>query len=732
PSGSDWRVYVFCQREALQWDGFNRLDVLNSESIKYFLKETHEKYAERFSKYFGNVIPGIMTDEYKFLSGAWTEKLTKLYMDRHKNDLIELLPALVDDSIPESKVVRNNYHRLVNDLFLENYTVPMKKWCSDNNLILTGHISPEEHATVEVKCAGNIAAHIAHFDMPGCDIIIQAVGDREHPDLNLSPRLAASVARQQGISKVFVEAGACSEENLSIESLKHLIDWLMVHGINFINIHGFSYSLSGYHKFLAGQTLDPYGNLLTHFKNLSEYVEERCETLTEFRPVAKIAVLKPLTALRTLIKICDSNEPQSEFIDKALTDISMELIENHLEFDLLDEDGAENWRIETNSLQVGKCAYEVVIIPECGHLSESAHTQLASFAKNGGTVIAHASVPDFISTSAITTVADNTIFRIATTAEESAKLAAENCKSGITVSGPDARSVHMFKGENASGEKLCFMVNISSDSPASITIEADGETLNLKLAPRESRMIPLPFANISKKANREIRETLTPLGDWKISTKNVNHFPLESGMTIEIESGAVVESLVCDKANIAELRDTLKINGKTLDWESAESAKFYTVDNALLPVGEHFNIGRNNVQFDAEAMPTLLIAGDFSVSEKEDNRMVLKKKIESAANVSRIDSGFAFLRGELVFETRFTIPESIEGAQLRFVDRTGSIKVELDGEEKGIVAWSPDILDIGDLAAGEHSVRLKVVGAGIGLFHSGFFEAGCSGIEIWY
>ena len=61
-------------------------------------------------------------------------------------------------------------------------------------------------------------------------------------------------------------------------------------------------------------------------------------------------------------------------------------------------------------------------------------------------------------------------------------------------------------------------------------------------------------------------------------------------------------------------------------------------------------------------------------------------------------------------------------------DRKGSIEVVIDGDSKGIVAWQPNIVKIENLAKGEHTITLKVIGDGLGIMREGFFEAGCSAL----
>jgi hypothetical protein len=149
-----------------------------------------------------------------------------------------------------------------------------------------------------------------------------------------------------------------------------------------------------------------------------------------------------------------------------------------------------------------------------------------------------------------------------------------------------------------------------------------------------------------------------------------------------------------------------------------------------VPVNEIFKPGMHHISFDAAAMPTLLLTGDFSLFVTDKDQVILKKSVVDSVLVSRIETGFPYLRGELVFETTFFVDESIDNAVLYFKDRKGSIEVSIDNISKGIVAWNPNTIEIGNLLAGKHMLKLKVIGDGIGILHEGCFDGGCSDILL--
>ena len=69
--------YEICKRTMPLGDswfnGASYVDLMNPEMVKEFIKCTHEKYKKSCSRYFGQVIPGIFTDEpcYLIMAIGW-------------------------------------------------------------------------------------------------------------------------------------------------------------------------------------------------------------------------------------------------------------------------------------------------------------------------------------------------------------------------------------------------------------------------------------------------------------------------------------------------------------------------------------------------------------------------------------------------------------------------------------------------------------------------------------
>ena len=185
----------------------NYVDVSNPSATASFVELTHEPYARRFGKHFGRTVPGIFCDEPKFrnpLPWGWgvAQKVGRITP--------ALAFALAGEVSPAANAERRVYRRKTAAAFLENWTTPISRWCGRHGLSLTGHISPEEEWWYESRHVGSVLANLRTFEVPGCDVIIPAAGDRKNALLNLTVGLAVSAAAQAGRPQALCEVfGAC-------------------------------------------------------------------------------------------------------------------------------------------------------------------------------------------------------------------------------------------------------------------------------------------------------------------------------------------------------------------------------------------------------------------------------------------------------------------------------------------------------------------------------------------
>ena len=691
PPAGEWRVYVFCIRDMFTHEGMNRLDVLNPESIELFLEETHEVYAKRFAKYFGNVIPGIMTDEPKYWPMPWTDSLAEMFEQQYNTGFNEILPTLFDDSLPNSAAMKAAYHKLTSDMFRENYIAPMGKWCREHKLLLTGHISPEECPHEEMMYTGSIPRLLENFDIPGTDLIIQAVGNRSNMTLNQGTKMASSVASQQGRNEVFVEYGACCNENLSMEQSRHMVDWLMVTGCNMLCNHGFSYSLEAMRKYTTGLTLATGLRLWKHWDIISEYIEKRCALLREYRPKNKVAVLKPQTAIRA----CSGNYEQVEL---QYIELISSLMRAHVGFDLIDEDTASGWICDEGVLKCGCAEYSSIILSPLQYITKACADKLNRFASQNGELIIIEKAPTVLElpekhewTGEFTECALRDLARL--------------LKPDAKISGANNEDVFVYRGENDSGDELLFLVNMLDKS---VQLECNGMNLDL---PAFGSFMPGVDLIQQEKTTAGRRTILNQ--NWRINTTKLNHVPINQDITrFKVEAG-VKELYLCFEAAEAEkLSKSLLINGVKPDLQAGVSGFIYDDSNRLLRLNTQSD--EMVIEYDNSSLATILLAGAFTAFNKNDF-WLLSSKADRAVSLDSLACGYPFFNGMLEFSTNINLQKNLSGVTLKLPGRSGIVEVWLDGICKGICAWNSDRVYIGEMKSGKHRLELLFSGTVTGI-----------------
>jgi hypothetical protein len=659
------RVYTVFVRDRYFFDRMNRLDVLNPQSIQEFIGETHEKYAEYFGRYFGNVIPGIMTDEPSFGVMPWTDSLPDLFKSRYGYDLVAHLPGLIDSAYPGAEGLRMDYYRLISELFDRNYLSPMSEWCKKHNLLLTGHISPEECLTLEAVYSGNIMRHLQYFDIPGTDLIIQKVGNRENAALNIGPKQAASVAAQQGEAEVFVEYGACCEENLSLPELKHMIDWLLIAGCNLFCHHGFSYSLAGAGKFTTGMTLSNRLPLWRHMDELTSYQERQTKLFRRFRPRHDVALLKPQSSIRRELNSASTRHLLAE--DKLFVQINEKLICNHIGFDYLDEDSAAEWKISGSRLVCGKASYRFIILPLEKIPDQTAADKLKEFEQNGGQIL-------------------NDIV------DDLPRLA--------KIRGENAADIMLYRGFDHTGDEMLFMLNMLGTENQ---FTCNG--LEYRLPPFGSC-----FHGESQPDFKE-RLDLRSL-TWRLKAPTVNYLPLLSGRT-EFKIDPRVEnnfSLIVESGELEHLMDSLKINGAAPDWSRAEAMELYDLESCRIPV-ELPEI----IEYDTIELPTVYIAGNFAAFSDGSNQWNLAPPPKHVRQIDPASCGYPYLFDELSFTGEFSLDRDRESIKLELPSVNGVLEVRIDGVGTHIISWPGKYVILPFLGAGEHTLELRFSGSITGI-----------------
>lgn len=344
-------------------------DILNPESVAVFMELTHERYYKRLSKYFGNTVIGIFTDE-PCVSGregdarmcAWTIG----FADRLKNNGISLsmLPALWYDLGEETVAIRKNYRTVVKEQLTESFYKQISDWCSAHNIALVGHPAH----------SGDIGL-LDYFHIPAQDLIFRRVAPENELGLvgieSTQAKCSSDAARHHNRRRNANECFACSGKNgvewaFNADDMKWMMDWLFVRGVNMLVPHAFFYSLDGERRFGERPPDVGQNNIWwKYYDTISDYIKRMSYMMTDSVNVTSTAVL------------CEA--------DFLPYEVAKPLYENQLEFNYLEEALINNGKcsIEDGKLCIASQCYTTLIIENAKLLSD----KIVRFASEGGKVI---------------------------------------------------------------------------------------------------------------------------------------------------------------------------------------------------------------------------------------------------------------------------------------------------------------------------------------------------------
>ncbi len=355
PRGS-WEVVAIVSKtggELIEPFG-NYVDVSNRAATNLFLELTHAAYARRFGKHFGRTVPGIFCDEPKFRNPLpWGEGVA-----RAVGKIAPTLAfALAGDEGAAANDARRNYRRATARAFLDNWTTPLSEWCGGHRLALTGHISPEEEWWYESRHVGSVLANLRKFQVPGCDVIIPAAGDRKNAILNLTASLAVSAAAQAGRPQALCEVFGACDFTLDLRTMKRMGDWLALAGINVAVPHGFLYSLDGYRKLDAPPSFAPPAFDPADFAAWADEFRRAAEFLGP-GVAPDVLAIRPIDFLRGMP---DSGERKAAGLLTRAAQFATEMARRGLRLHWIDDDELEGVRAVGGRFAFGACRYRHLV-----------------------------------------------------------------------------------------------------------------------------------------------------------------------------------------------------------------------------------------------------------------------------------------------------------------------------------------------------------------------------------
>lgn len=392
-----WKLFYFIERKSTWY-----ADVLNPETTKKFIEYTHERYKAYLDGDFAKQVKGFFTDEpamHYFETGRdnfiipWTHGMFKIFREHNGYDLKKNLPKLFFDCGGDTEQVRYDFWSTLTDQYEKSYFAQIEQWCTDHDVISTGHLLYEESLRMHSRVDGNLFKHLQHFHMTGVDHLYPRIGTREMENEHVALKIASSAAHQNGSARLVCESMGGSYWDCTMERMKWIGDWEYVLGVNQFIPHGFHYTIEGERKRDWPPSMFCQFTWWEQYKQFNDYMTRLGYTLSGGDHVAKVAVLYPMNSIWANY-MPNARTKISECIEREFNYMADRMLRLHIDYDYIDEDVLNTrTEIKDGKLCIQGERYEMLLLPPCTHIKADTLSTMEAFVKAGGKLGGNALLP---------------------------------------------------------------------------------------------------------------------------------------------------------------------------------------------------------------------------------------------------------------------------------------------------------------------------------------------------
>lgn len=588
------------------------IDAFNKTAIKEFLNLTHQKYYERFSSRFGKSLKGFFTDEPQYGCNhtcPWSKYISEEFLKEYGYRPETLLPLLFfeDEGYQKFRVA---FYNITASLFRESFIKQMYDWCGEHNCMLTGHMMGEESLSKQIRCTGGVMSCYEYFHEPGIDWLGRKITGP------LIPKQLGSVAAQLG-KKTLTESFALCGWDVSLNELKWIAEWQFVNGVTSVCPHLEGYTLQGLRKRDYPASFSQLPWYSKAYNEMSDYLGKLGGFLDSCSDYAPVLVLHGIQSAYIVYNPdnLDAVDKRSDRFDKIVTEISAKFIPHHYGDEIIIN---RYGSVQDNRINIGKCQYKAVVLPELINITANTLKLLYEFALNGGRIYAVGLKPSFCDgektqeleklNEFITLLRDvdqlkNNVLDLCLVNEK------ENSNNfGLCIKNSDNekqicyivnyKPEQVFKTFEFDGDKNLKLLDIKNGNKTDLPcVYANGKTLcELSFAPYESRIIILENGKkeIIKKEEKQVNIKLK--NEFEISKRSKNAITLDC-CRYRIDRGPWQEKIA-----VIKLQDMLLALKKEcftelkFDFEIYEEFDFSSLE-LCMETPEIFDICINQKQF---------------------------------------------------------------------------------------------------------------------------------------
>ncbi len=375
-------------------------DILNANAIRKFIEYTHEAYLERYGqKVFDEVFASTFMDEPSPADDfPWTGNFNTEFDADHGYDISALLPHLILDIDNRTPLIRHHYRQTQMRLQCENYLGQIQKWDSAHHLQSIGHLTRTEWLSKTAIRWPNELRCCKYLDLPCTDPLGAHAAWRDTAAYHTGVKVVSSAAHIFDKEQAGSDALAVLGNEVSLRLLKYHLDYQMVLGITYFNIHGLCYSFDGPRKDEAPPSLFYQHTEWQLMHNLWDYTRNRCRILSQGRHLCNLAVLYPAAGLYCRYQ---SGDNQREGVIHLLVD---DLLASQKDFDFIDE--ITLGEKITADLAGFVAKYPYFLIAECEYIENGTAAFLEHYQNAGGRLFLSGPRPQLLGSSLEQPLAD--------------------------------------------------------------------------------------------------------------------------------------------------------------------------------------------------------------------------------------------------------------------------------------------------------------------------------------
>lgn len=367
------------------------VDILNPEIVDKFIKETHEKYYERFKDDFGNAMLGFFTDEPQYFryETPYTPLIDIEFKKRYDYDIADGLGYLLVEG-EGAYEFRFRYWKLMNELYTNNFIKRIYDWCDAHNCQVTGHSIEESSFNGQMWGCAGVMPFYEYEHIPGMDWLGRNIGTE------LAPRQVSSASQQLGKKHVLTETFACTGWDVLPSELKRIAEWQYVNGVNLTCQHLMPYSIRGQRKRDYPHHFSEHTPWFNEYRHFNDYFTRLGYMLANSKEQANVGIIHSIHSVYLHFNRRNDRETTKEYNDSfvALGEKlgAAHILHHYIDEWLLEKHGSVNGK----KLKMGLCEYDVIVIPKMLCMDSSTVKLLKEYVANGGKIYIADEKPQYV------------------------------------------------------------------------------------------------------------------------------------------------------------------------------------------------------------------------------------------------------------------------------------------------------------------------------------------------